>query len=255
METIHIVTAANNKYAEPLAVMLYSLLKNKTSDMPVKIYIIDSRLTFQNKRKITKAIQPYKSEVKFLKIDSSRYSQLKTSGHLTKETYYRFSIPDILDKTIQKALYLDCDMVVKGDVTDLWNHDLGNNIVGAVENPGLTHRFKDLSIPETSKYFNAGVLLINLKKWREKNMTKHLLHYIKKNHSKIKLCSQDPLNALLHNKWLKIDPAWNYQVFRYSDLKIEPSIIHFTTYKKPWEGYKPNFFEEYFKYAEEAGLN
>ncbi|PYZ92855.1 glycosyltransferase [Salipaludibacillus keqinensis] len=251
MEEIHLVTAANNKYVEPLSVMLYSLLINKTSKIPLKIYIIASNLTLENKHNIIKLMQNFNSSIDFISIGHSKYNKLKTVGHLTKETYYRFSIPELLGEHIRKVLYLDCDLIIKDDITRLWNYDVNHYTLAAVENPGLTHRFKDLLIPEDSSYFNAGVLLINMEKWKQENTTNKLLKFIEKNQSKIKLCSQDPLNAVLHNKWLKLDPTWNYQVFRCSHLDINPSIIHFTTHKKPWKGYKPLFYEEYFNYLKE----
>ncbi|SEC69434.1 glycosyltransferase family 8 protein [Paenibacillus sp. GP183] len=248
MEKLHIVTVTNDKFAKHLAVMLYSLLENKVSQNPVQIYTIYGKLSSENKSRLNKALKRFNVKIKFLTVNPELYKGFKVGRYLTSETYYRFSIPDLLDKNVDKVLYLDCDMIVRDDVTWMWELDLSKHVLAAVENPGQTHRFNKLSIPLTSSYFNAGMLFINLKKWREQDITKKVFQFTNDNQAIIKLPSQDPLNAVLHDKWLKLDPKWNFQVSRYGHLEIKPAIIHYTTRRKPWND-NPPFKEEYNKFA------
>lgn len=252
METIHIVTASDDGYAKHLAVMLNSLLHHKASKNPIQIYVIDSDISEANKARLIKTVKNRKGSIQFLKINPKIYEVFKTKGYLTKETYYRISIPDLLGKDVKKVLYLDTDIIVKEDITPLWKVNIDHHFLGAVEDcwiKGRRNRF--LSIPKDSKYFNAGVLLMNLKKWRKQKIANRIIQFIKTNPTKIKFCSQDPLNAILHDKWLPLDPKWNFQTHHLSlpEFKIKkPAIIHYTGPNKPWKA-KHRLKKEYFKYV------
>lgn len=239
MERIHIVAATNNGYAKPLAVMLTSLFENKKSNNPVTIHIIDGDISNDNKRRLRNSVKRYHAEIKFLRVNQSHYQNAKVHFHLSKETYYRISIPSLLDKHIDKALYLDCDMILKEDITNLWKVDLKHYELGAVRIPGHVDRYKELSIPEHMGYFNAGLLLMNLKKWRANHTSDKVLRFIRNNPRKLKYMDQDALNAILKGKWMKLAPKWNFQVHRQWNQKMKPAIIHYTTNKKPWNGNPP----------------
>lgn len=264
-QTIYIVTATNNTYAEHLAVMIRSLLENKVSNNPIEIYVISSDISEQNKTLLTKTAGKFMVKIKFLKIASAVYEEFMTlvsvgdrQKYLTKETYYRISIPDLLDETIEKALYLDSDMIIKNDITELWNTNIDNYLAAAVEDHwAKKSRNSDLSIPKESKYFNAGVLLINVQKWREEKIKNKIMEFIKTNAASIKFYSQDPLNAVLYDKWHQLDVKWNFQTeyLKYSQFKhIKPAIIHYTGGKKPWITDHP-LGEEYYKYKKNVSFD
>lgn len=247
MERIHIVAATNNHYAKHLAVMLTSLFENKKSKNPVTIHIIDSDLSDDHKKRLRASMRRFHPEIRFHTVNPQLFQNAKLQYHLSKETYYRISIPELLDKGIHKALYLDCDMIVKGDITVLWNTDVEHVELGAVQIPGRVTRYKELSIPEHMGYFNAGVLLLNLKKWRANRTTDKVLDYIRRNPDKLRFMDQDALNAVLKGKWKKLNPWWNYQVHRHRVQTFKPVIIHYTTNRKPWNG-NPYLKEEYVHY-------
>ncbi|QNU27141.1 glycosyltransferase [Geobacillus sp. 46C-IIa] len=249
-EPIYIAAAANDDYAEPLAVMLRSLLKNKKSGSPVSVVIIDSEISEKKKSLIMKVAEKYKANVDFQQIDPVVYSEFATFAYLTKETYYRLSIPDLVDETVDKVLYLDCDVVVKKDITELWNTDIRDYCLGAVEDHWVKQsRNADLFMPETAKYFNAGVLLINLKKWREHGVKEKVIEFIRTHPDRIKYCDQDALNAVLYKQWLPLDPKWNFQTYHlYDPVAVrKPAIIHYTGENKPWNADHP-LKKDYRKY-------
>lgn len=247
MDRIHIVVATNDGYVKHLAVMLTSLFENKHSEHPVTVHVIDGNLSFWNKRKLRGAVKRFHTEIKFMKVDESIYKDVRVRNHLSKETYYRISIPSLLDSNINKAIYLDCDMIIKEDIANLWNISVKDHELGAVQIPGPVDRYKDLNIPEHMGYFNAGLLLLNLRKWRANHTSDKVLHYIRNNPQKLRYMDQDALNAVLKGKWLKLHPRWNYQVHRHWHQRFKPSIIHYTTGRKPWNG-KPRFKDEYDHY-------
>lgn len=254
-QTIHIVTAANDLYAEHLAVMLHSLFVNKSSTNPIRIYVIDSNISNMNKVLLSRTVGKFNANIQFLIIDRAIYEDFKTYKYVTQETYYRISIPNLLDQSIQKVIYLDSDIIIKKDITEFWNLDIDQYFLAAVEDCHVRDaRNSDLLMPKDSKYFNAGVLLINLLKWREEGITDKIIEFIKTNSSRIKYCDQDALNAILYDKWLQLDPTWNYTTHHLEEfprLKIEPGIIHYVGKNKPWQSDHP-LKDEYYNYRKNA---
>ncbi|WP_160726187.1 glycosyltransferase family 8 protein [Bacillus sp. USDA818B3_A] len=244
METIYIVTAINNNFAKHMAVMLFSLFQNKKSRNPLVIYVLEADLTEGNKHKLKKFISRYNAFVHFIKMDDRIFENCLISSHITKETYYRLLIPNLVDHQVQKVLYLDSDIIVHDDITRLWETNIDEFFLAAVEDPLGHYRLEALSIPENS-YFNAGVLLINLSKWREHYISEQTMRFIAENPTKIWWWDQDALNAILFDKWLKLDMKWNYQALSGIPLQY-PSIVHFTSPTKPWNGEPP--LKEYYDY-------
>lgn len=249
MKSIHIVTATNNSYAKPLGVMLNSLLTNQADRSGTIIYVIESDLSSTNKENLSRITKGFKVDIHFLSIDKASFKDFKEKKHFTIETYYRIVIPDLLSKQINKALYLDPDIIVNEDITKLWNVNIDNYYLAAVRKALISDPKKNkLQIPKKYSYFSAGVLLMNLKNWRKDNTTSKVLSFIKHNSEKIEFCSQDPLNAILYDKWLNIHPKWNFTT-DYFKLQpdIKPAIIHFTGNKKPWNHGHP-LQDKYDKY-------
>lgn len=237
MESIHIVTTCSDNYAKPLAVMLTSLIINKKSQNPLNIYVIDGGISPVNKYKLTVSLEKYHIPIHFLTIDPSAFNGFRIIGYFGKENYFRILIPQLLGGDVQKAIYLDSDIIIKEDITELWNINIDQYYLAAVEDPAALDRCAPLSIPAQYKYFNSGVLVFNLKKWRENNVVFKIMQYIRINPNRVLYMDQDALNANLYDKWLKLDPKWNYQTsYTLFPLlnKIKPAIIHYTTYKKPW---------------------
>lgn len=239
LERIIILTSTNNHYAKYLAVMLNSLLENKVSSQLIDIYIIDGgNLSAQNKVKLEKSLQRFNVIPQFLFINANLYDDLLVNRYYSIEMFCRISIPDLLPESFHKALYLDCDLIVKEDITNLWETNIDDYYVAAVYDANDKRR-KKLLIPKERGYFNSGVLLINLKKWREHDISTKVLQFIKDNPSKLLYPDQDGLNVVLQDKWLKLDEKWNVRANRMNKINTKPAIIHFTGKNKPWNGNPP----------------
>lgn len=207
---IHLVTATNDAYALPLGVMLTSLFVNKTSEYPVIVYILYETLSDKNKQNIEKIVNSYKQQSIFLPITDPIFTQLKETNYITKEMYYRIAIPDLLGPEVKKVLYLDCDLIVKKDISELWETNIDDCFVAAVESVEAQGRKNDLLIPDGYHYFNSGVLLINVQKWREHHISSKVFEFIQTHPEKLVHPDQDALNAVLYDKWLPLHPKWNY---------------------------------------------
>ncbi len=261
METIHIVAVSNDDFAKHTAVMLNSLLVNKVSKNAIKIYII-GLLSDENQTRLNKSVEKYGIKINFLSIDQSLFKDFKIRNHLKVEVYYRLLIPGLLSKEVDKAIYLDSDLIVKEDITKLWDINIENYYLAAVKvnlNSSLKKTCQALSIPPSAGYFNGGVMVLNLEKWREDNISNLVIDYLKVNHLKLRWLEQDALNALLYNTYLKLDPKWNLTTnmsiklrkdrgkYKRTQKQTPPAIIHFTGPSKPWnKGH--HLQNEYFNY-------
>lgn len=261
-QPLTIVCAADDKYAMPLTVTMRSVIENLQSDRQVILFVIDGGITKANKQKIISSIniEQVKLEIHWVKPRAELLENMKISGHVTVATYFRLLIPDLLPNQFSKAIYLDGDLVVNEDLGKLWELELGDNHLLAaqdisvpyVSSPAGLANYQELGIPADYKYFNAGVLLINLEKWRSDNVSTKAIEYLEQNQEHIRWWDQDGLNAVLAGKWGEIDSKWNFMLLPElynsplwqdnlgqknpsNSLGKDFYIIHFASSSKPWK--------------------
>lgn len=266
---INIVFASDNYYVQHLATALCSLFENTTHGEDIIINIIDGGISKENKEYLEGLIGEYGSQLHIKKINKALLNDVMVSGHITEATYYRILIPSLFKGSITKVIYLDCDIIIRNDIKEFWSNDIEGYALGAIrlyEYQG--HQL--LGIPESSSYFNAGILLMNLQKWREANISKKVLHFIVSYPERLRSWDQDALNGVLYNDWIEIELEWNLrsQLFKYDyqtagldteenfiKLKNNPKIVHFTTASKPWHYINRHPFKgEYFYYLNKSGF-
>ncbi|HEY9635127.1 MAG TPA: glycosyltransferase family 8 protein [Coleofasciculaceae cyanobacterium] len=256
-QPIALVCAADENYAVPLAVTLHSALVNLKNKPKIALFIIDGGISQRSQRRILQSIDPDQVDISWVQPNKALVENLKVERHLTIVTYYRLLIPQLVPRHFNKVIYLDSDMVVKGDLEQLWNIDIGDNYVLAVQDDnqryirmsGGLRNYKEVGINPDYKYFNAGLLVINLEKWRTDNIPQKVVEYLERNKDYVRDHDQDGLNAVLAGKWGELNPRWNqmpriytysswqdspYDEPLYQELLEHPYIVHYTTSPKPW---------------------
>lgn len=258
---IIIACAADDRYAMPMAVMLRSVIENISDNQQVCIYAVDAGITESNKQKIASSLENRLVIFNWVKISSALPNNLPLAKnvlpHVSKAVYYRLLLADILPSEYEKVIYLDSDLIVLQDINQLWKIEIGENYIMAVQDclislvssPYGLKRYKELNIPSEYKYFNSGVLIINLKKWRSENVSAQLFEYLETNRDDIQHHDQDAMNALFAGRWGEIEPQWNqtplifdcpswkespYQEVDYDNAVNNPFIAHFASSSKPW---------------------
>jgi len=165
----------------------------------------------------------------------------------------RFIIPDVLKNETYKILYIDSDILCLKSIRPLYNYELTNYIVGVISDDDIMKKaVKDLYPINSENYFNAGVLLINTKKWTENNITDLCMKTI--NHGSIyRFADQDVLNILLENKTLQLPIKYNTKIQITTFCKEEKAIapytvlLHYVTGYKPWyQTFNSQLFPKYF---------
>ncbi len=249
----NILITIDENYMQPAAVMLVSLFRNH-QDIPFSIYVVKS--LGLNIHIIEDLINAHGATCHVLEINNSDVNQFRISVHATVANYYRIFVGTILPESLERILYLDVDLIVRRNITALFDKPLNGYVIAAVENYGITIEKKlNLGLSAEDIYFNSGVLLINLKLWRELNITEQCVQYILHNPDLVEYWDQDALNAILVGRWQPLSPTYNMQT---SYLKItgdipNPHIVHFTGKSKPWQymdkhPYKKQYLD-YLKYT------
>lgn len=246
-QPIKLIFGVDGSYSQHLAVTLVSLLENNPANR-FDILVVTLNTAAADLRRIESLVARFaNATLNFQAFDIARYSHFRTDGHISHASYLRIFIPEILPEQVEKVLYLDCDLVVRHNLAPLWNSDLGDGVLGAVRNPFFV-RHEDLGMPRAADYFNAGVLLMNLKRWREEDGTARLIRFIEAHHDHLWAHDQDALNAVFCGQIRELAPRWNFQTsvlwcepdrlsLSYADFRAlldDPAIVHYTTPSKPW---------------------
>lgn len=264
MNQYPIVFACDEKYALPFGVVVESLLANKLKDTFYDIYcLIPEDFSEKTIEKLNSLNTRYSNfKINLINLENTFENVSMKIDHISFVTYYRFKIPELLPQ-YEKALYLDVDIIVTEDLGHLFREELDNEYLAAVKHPTLLHRQNILGFkcPENS-YFNAGVLLLNIKKIRNKHKDKEMIDLIPNN---FPIQDQDILNVTCATKVKYLDIRYNLMTRlcepaeKYGAKSIygnsfkeslkNPGIIHYANKEKPWEFkniYFNNVWDQYF---------
>jgi lipopolysaccharide biosynthesis glycosyltransferase len=232
----------------PLATTLRSIVDADRSGEPLEFHVLADGLSERTRRRVLDSLPRGSASIRWIEVDLEMFQEFSTISYISKITYARFLIPRIFPDTVSRVLYLDCDLLVLDDLRSLWATDLEGNVLGAAFD-GIDTQLKNqtvrLPVPRVRDYFNAGVLLIDLDQWRKAQIVETALDYLKR-YPESPYSDQDALNVACDGLWKKLDSRWNYlaynEKFAVSQLAgdCRPSIVHFTTWNKPWRAGVPN---------------
>jgi len=228
--------------------MLVSLLDN-TPPVGVNLYYFHNDIHEDQIEKFKEFFEGKLNRIEFYKLDTKDLEGLYSDERVPLPTYFRIRCAEVLPSDIKRVLYLDPDVIVKQSLSELYDTDLKGNYLGAVEDffPYEDKR-QYLKIPAKHKYFNSGVMLIDLEKFRENRVSERTLDFARKAGSVVRAYDQDALNAVLYDKWLPLEQKWNVTNICYERERSEkagdpetkkmlknPAIIHYTCSQKPWD--------------------
>ncbi|HFH1676192.1 TPA: glycosyltransferase [Streptococcus pneumoniae] len=227
-----IVLAGDRNYIRQLETTIKSILYHNRD---VKIYILNQDIMpdwFRKPRKIARMLG---SEIIDVKLpEQTVFQDWEKQDHISSITYARYFIADYIQE--DTVLYLDSDLIVTGDLTDLFELDLGENYLAAAR-----------SCFGAGVGFNAGVLLINNKKWGSETIRQKLIDLTEKEHENVEEGDQSILNMLFKDQYSSLEDQYNFQIgydygaaaFKHQfifDIPLEPLplILHYISQDKPW---------------------
>jgi len=264
----------DDRFSVPLAAALHSLLDGCDGSPPPAVFIV-GEITDPNKCRLRRVARG-RANVDFISVDKAILSNLPVSENLSQAAYYRILLPNLLPTSLDKIIYLDVDIVINGNIYNLWNEDIRGFALAAARD---THVFSTRDSASTGAvdptssscrpYFNSGVMLLNLDYWRRDDLTSRVIDYTRRNSASNLYCDQDGLNAVLGTRWKELDTRWNLQTAtllpsvpqateketylrsvrsKLSTLTSQSHIVHFTQGRKPWHPFCPHPFRRQFHY-------
>lgn len=274
-ERIHIVVCGDHRFVMPMGVLFHSISKNN-QDVDVDFHLItDDSLTSDDGNELEAYTNEYRksNNLYIYKVDADevRAKMHFKDGFYKIQTFYRLLITDMLPENVDRVIYLDGDIIVRGSLLNLWRMPMDDIAVGAAQDSqeGIVSYFNRLHYPSAKGYFNAGVLLINLHYWRENNLQEQFLDFVSKYPERIVLNDQDILNAICQNCKCEIPLKYNVQSgFLYKDDKCSfdiwkhpkeleearsnPVVLHYSG-DRPWEkGCTHPWKDEWLQYRNET---
>lgn len=224
MEQMHICFASDDHYAPYMGMAVFSILQNAYPQERFRFYVLNNKISPENKRNVESLAQYHPFEISWLPLDESVFKDCDAKRKtLTLSTFGRYLIPKLI--SADKVLYLDCDVFVRGSLAALWRTELGDNYLAGAPDFNVIRRGKlkqRFSQMDPQSYVNAGVLLINNKKWREENLFEKLLEYTAANSSLLTWADQDAINFICRERKLLLPVYWNTMNFLYKpDLFLD----------------------------------
>lgn len=260
-QEIPIFYACDNAFVKFTIVSLFSLIKNANQDRKYKIHILHTDISEENQAKLMELQRPNFSIYMENVCDRVREigGNLPLRHYYSMTTYFRMFIAEMFPE-YEKALYIDSDTIVQGDISRLYDIDLGDNLVGAaVEQVMLQTDVYGTYCEQVcgirrDKFFNAGILMINCALFRGEDILsrfKELLY----TYRFIVTQDEDYLNVLCKDRVCYIPGEWNVPIF--GEIKYEKEeicIFHYIMVSKPWHYPDCRFAEVFWSYAEETSV-
>ena len=262
-DVIPVIFATNNYYSMPLYVAITSILKNANPNDFYVIYVLcdKSKLSLLNKNLLTSRSDYENCYIDLIdtsNIDFDKFPRPDTCKYITKETYYRYIIPNTF-KNYDKCIYLDCDITVNSSLKELFDTNIEDNYFAGVEDILEEKNNVRLGL---NKYCNAGVMLLNLKKMREDNIEEKLFDYTMKNQEKLICQDQDVMNVVMQDGIQNLPLSWNAQIrdwdksTKFTEIKDNANIIHYIGPVKPWDIESKSIVKkEFYKYYNMTWIN
>lgn len=259
MINIPIFLASDDNYAPFVGTTIASICENTKSFCD--FYILDSGISDENKAVLADLQKHYTNfSIEFVNVNPQKYfAEFIASGYLSVATYNRFLIADLYPN-LNRVLYLDVDIIVSKDIKELFEKDIEDFCLGAIPDqgdPNYVQKLKqNLDMNQASSYFNAGILLLDLQKWRAQNIREKLFAIERQYRGKLLCNDQDILNKCFENNYKQLGMCYN-AMYPTNDFVIR----HYFNKIKPWM-LKPELcvgafadFGLFWSYARKLGLS
>lgn len=255
-----VVMAADDGYARPLAAAGRSVIRHLGADRSLELYVLDMGISPANRSAIEASFRRPGVEVVWLTSGQEAVRGLPTHSWFTTAAYARLLIPDLLPPHVDRALYLDCDLVARRSVGELYDTKMNGCVALAAPDQGAAFvacpwglgGWFELGRSASDYNFNTGVMLMDLALWRRDRIGHEAIEYARTHGNREHPINvdQESLNATAGRRMGSLDPRWNQQgelfqsanaiVLPYSSdimrsVRTDPWIVHYSTHGKPWK--------------------
>lgn len=271
---MNILYASNDGFARHLGTSMYSLFDKNRGAETITVYVLSLGLSEENIGKLQEIADTFDRELVILELGDirKRFDFEVDTGGYDISIMGRLFMGEMLPEEVDRVLYLDCDTVIVRSIEKMWKTHLGEAILGAVPEPTIYEAVKDsIGLGTEDNYYNSGVLLVDLKRWREEQVQEKLMQFLREKGGALFASDQDLLNGALKGRIHTMMPVCNffpnYRYFSYKTLveyapsyktvskeafqkaKKHPMIIHYMGDERPWiRGNRNHYRLAYEKY-------
>lgn len=207
-----VVINTDDKYLQHAMAMLCSLFENN-KEHTITIHVLEKALSEEGKSYISELAGRYNNSVLYYEVDDTVLEgvQFRKNRPLSMAAYYRLLLSSILPSYLDKVLYLDCDMIIMRDIKELFEIEIDGYALAATldKSPYTEQHRLQLQMEVGERVFCSGIMLVNLKYWRENKVEGGLIEYAKRHREEVYLHDQDVLNYYFKKKWFLLPPKWN----------------------------------------------
>lgn len=256
---MNIIYTCDNNFVWIMGISMISLFENNMTNHNLHVYLLGDNISTENKSILDNIAKTYNRKFTLIDVPDLNIPSILTSKRWPKSAFTRMFSGDLMPKECKRALYLDCDTIVKGSLEDLESYNMEDYAIFGVKDCVSSLYKQKIGIKDTNCYINAGVLLMNLEKMRSLNIREMMSNFIKEYASNINYADQDILNGMFSGNFGVLQPnydvmtltcAYTYKQicqirkpsYYYSKEEIEfsnkyPIIVHYTTCMnniRPW---------------------
>lgn len=242
---MNVLVAVNEEYLSPLSVMIYSLAVNNPTS--IRVYVLHFEIADNVQLIFKKQIRKWKKdvEIEFCQVNKNIFRDIARSTRYRQEANLRLAMLEVLPKNMERILWLDTDIIVKGNILKLYNYpNHGQCAIVCRDMASKVEKYdilRELGMKPESRYFNSGVMLLYLNNIRNNISTGELIQWMRDNPDKLRYPDQNVLNVFMENKivWAKPE-IYNLQLLRVCSGKEKETlmrnakIVHYNTKEKPW---------------------
>ncbi len=249
----------DNAFAPYLSVALVSAIKNSDPSRRYRAIILHEDLTERTMETLA-SLATENFEISFERIEGrldmieNKLGHSLNCSHFTLTIYYRLLIPNMFPE-YDKGIYIDSDVVVPGDLAELYDRDIADNLIGAcadtsvLDVPEFTTYMEEAVGVSRFEYVNSGVLLMNLKGLRECGFEQHFFRLLTTYSFDLVAPDQDYLNAICNGKIYYLSPIWDAMPNENHPPIANPKIVHYNLFYKPWRYNGVQYGDLFWKYA------
>lgn len=236
--------SSDDNYYRHLLVSMISLMSNNQEFDSIKIYILDNGIREENKRNLVSWANQFRSKIIFYPFEHIA-NKLKTDNKFPLSAYGRLFLDEVVEE--DKVLYLDCDSAINGSFYNLWSMGMEDNICFGVQDNVSAYYKTSIGMKKTDIYVNSGVLLIDLRKWREYRMQEHAIEMIKRYKGAVPHHDQGVINAICYGKIKRVHPKYNLQcpMFEYTPKQLKILNANYYTENELKEAFENPVFIHY----------
>jgi lipopolysaccharide biosynthesis glycosyltransferase len=265
-----IVINTDDQYVQHAMATLCSLFENNR-EHHIVVHVLQRHLSNASCEYFNNLAVRYNNEMRYYTVDERRLDgvQFRKNRPLSLAAYYRLMLASVLPLEIERVLYIDCDMIILRDISEIFLLELDNYALAASLDRfpyDQQHRLQ-LQMEADERTFCSGIMLVNLKYWRDNKVEEGLLEYAKRNRKVVYLHDQDVLNYYFKKKWFLLPPKWNccayslyplnyifYKHFDIVEYVVEPMVYHYASSSlKPWFDMPSPNRDSYLKYLRISG--